>query len=169
MERRALLIGSGTVFATVLAGCTGSDDSGDDENGGGVDDDGGGGGTDDGNGNGGSTGDVPGFDKDKLDLDEYGLKIDHVKRDGSTVHVEVEATETALAQENLEELLAVVADAIVDPDAFKVAIGSIDVTVVDDAGNAVLSFFVDVEWAVAYVQDELTLEEFTEKVSETAS
>lgn len=191
MERRTLLIGSGVAFATVLAGCTGSDDSDDengdsgtddggtgsdangDDNGTGGDDDGAGGddgngGDDDGNGGGDSIGSVPGFDEDKLELDEFGLRVERVERSGSEIHVDVEATEASLERDNLEKLAETAVGAIDDPDAFKGTISSFEFTVVDDAGNTLLSFFIDVEWAVAYLKDELSIEEFADRVDETA-
>ncbi len=167
MERRSLLIGSGVVFATVLAGCTGDDEPDDDDREPGVED---GDSDDDGTdgGDGESIDDVPGFDENELNLDEHGLKIDRVKRDGTEIHVEVEATEAALAEENLEYILDAVTAAVVDPDAFKGTISTVELTVLDDAGNTIVSFFVDVAWVVDYVHGELSEDELTERVSETA-
>ena len=94
MERRKLLIGSGTAFVTALAGCVGSedDDGGDDDTE-----------TDD-------TGehsdeheddehedeydedaydDVPGFDAEELSIDSESVHVDRVTRDDAVVSVHV--------------------------------------------------------------------------------
>ncbi|WP_050051384.1 hypothetical protein [Halostagnicola sp. A56] len=91
MERRKILLGSGAVFATALAGCSENtseenDDGGDDGDDNSLDD-----GTDDSNDTDSSDDDsgeddgpdeIPGFDKDKLDLEHSEVTIEHVKRDG---------------------------------------------------------------------------------------
>ena len=174
MERRALLIGSGAAFATVLAGCTGSENGDDDGGGNGVgvtdgDDDGTDGGTDDGTGNGDAIEDVPGFDESELDLDEYGLTIHRVKRDGSDLHVEVEATVTTLDEEHLDRLIDALAAAVVDVDSLKGTISTIEVAVVDEDGVTIVSFYANVAWIVDYLEGELTEDELSEKVSDTVN
>ena len=168
MERRALLIGSGAAFATVLAGCTGSENGDDDGgNGAGVTDGDGDDGTDDGTGSGDAVEDVPGFDESELDLDEHGLRIDRVKRDGSKLHVEIEAKVSALDEENLDRLIEALAAAVVDVDSLKGTISTIEVAVVDEDGVTIVSFYANVKWIVDYLEGELTEDELTEKVSDT--
>lgn len=172
MERRALLIGSGAAFATVLAGCTGSENGDDDGGGNGVgvtddDDDGTDDGTGDGTGNGDAIEDVPGFDESELDLDEHGLTIHRVKRDGSDLHVEVEANVSTLDEEDLDRLIDALAAAVVDVESLKGTISTIEVAVVDEDGLTIVSFYANVEWIVDYLDGELTEDELTEKVRGT--
>lgn len=157
MERRKLLLGSGVALATALAGCTGSGDTGDDEE------------PDDGKTD--ATTDVPGFDLDDVDLEDHGVTVETVDKDGSEVNIEIRAktTDHERLHEAVVKLGTVLEDAIDDPEAFVAAIDRINVTLLDDEKDPVLSFFVDVEWAIDFIEDELTDEEFVEKVTETTA
>lgn len=165
MERRKLLLGSGVALATALAGCTGSGGNGDDEEpDDGKNDDGKNDGTD-------GTDDVPGLDLDGVDLEEHGVTIETVDKDGKEVSVEIRAktTDHERLHETVVKLGKILEDAIDDPEAFVAAIDRINVTLLDDEKNPVLSFFVDVEWAIDFIENELTDEEFVEKVTETTA
>ncbi|WP_254768048.1 hypothetical protein [Salinilacihabitans rarus] len=170
MERRKILLGSGAVFATVLAGCSSAD--GDEENDG---DDGGDGTTGDGgdgttgDGGDGSDHDIPGFTEKELSLEEHHVEVKRVKRDGNAVEVVVSTT--ILSEEELEaeleELSTAIAEAIEDPDAFVNAIDVVYGTIIDADGNELATFHVEVAWAIAYLNGEMTAEEFANRVLET--
>ncbi|GAB7019539.1 hypothetical protein JCM18750_24000 [Halostagnicola bangensis] len=181
MERRKILLGSGAVFATALAGCsdsTSEENGGDDDDGGDGSGDDGDNGIDDSNGNESDddsddeeSDEVPGFDKDKIDLGHTDVKVDDIKRDG--YHVDVEVTlEDTLSQDELyavvEELGIVAAEAIDDPETFVESVETIEFTIFNMDGNTVLSFYVDVAWAVAFVQNNMSEEEFKHKALATA-
>ncbi|MBZ6494305.1 hypothetical protein [Natrinema longum] len=170
MERRKILLGSGAALATVLAGCS-SDETGDDSDpndddeslndDGGDDTDG----TDDGD----DEPEVPGLDRDKLKFDSDKLSIKDVNKDGDEVDIVATTTTTdpeTLAAE-LESLGETIAAAITDPDAFKAAIKSVT-WVLENDGAKVMSFYVDVQWAIAYINDEMSEDEFVETVLETS-
>ncbi|AHG00225.1 hypothetical protein HALLA_16875 [Halostagnicola larsenii XH-48] len=182
MERRKILLGSGAVFATVLAGC--SDDASEENDNNSSDDDGSG---DDGlNDSDGNESDddssddsdeddgpdeVPGFNKDKVDLEHTDVTVEHVKRDG--YHVDIEATLKKTPKQNelekiIEELGIVAAEAIEDPEAFLEAIETLEFTLLNKDGDTVLSFYIDVAWAVAYIRNNMSSEEFVHKTLATA-
>ncbi|SFS44219.1 hypothetical protein [Halostagnicola kamekurae] len=183
MERRKILLGSGAVFATVLAGCSENtsdeNDDGDDGDDNSLDD-----GTDDSNGddsnddnsseddsNDEGPDEIPGFNKDKLDLEHSEVTIEHVKRDGYHVDVEAKLEKTPKRDELdaiIEELGIVAAEAIEDPEAFLESIESIEFTLLNKDGDTVLGFYVDVAWAVAYIRNNMSAEEFAHKAMATA-
>lgn len=185
MERRKILLGSGAVFATVLAGCSENtseenDDGGDDGDDNSLDD-----GTDDSNDDNSSDDnsseddsgeddgpdEIPGFNKDKLDLEHSEVTIEHVKRDGYDIDIEARLEKTPKRDELdaiIEELGIVAAESIEDPEAFLESIESIEFTLLNKDGDTVLSFYVDVAWAVAYIRNNMSAEEFTHKAMATA-
>ncbi|WP_082146729.1 hypothetical protein [Halostagnicola sp. A56] len=113
---------------------------------------------------------IPGFDKDKLDLEHSEVTIEHVKRDGYHVDVEAKLEKTPKRDELdaiIEELGIVAAEAIEDPEAFLESIESIEFTLLNKNGDTVLSFYVDVAWAVAYIRNNMSAEEFTHKAMAT--
>ncbi|SEH16468.1 hypothetical protein SAMN04487967_2646 [Natronorubrum sediminis] len=168
MERRKILLGSGAALATALAGCSetsgGSDDDSSDD--GGSDD----GGSDNGDDNGSNgTDDVPGFDGSKLDIDSDALSISSIEKKDDTVQVLVE-TDLTDYQELIDELKPLAGkhdDAIDDIEAFIAEVDTIE-WIAEHDGAKVVSLFVDVEWVVSFLEDELSEEEFGEKVKETA-
>ena len=105
MERRKILLGSGTALATVLAGCssdeTGSDSNDNDESTDGETGD---------NGDSSDETDVPGLDRDKLKLDSEKITIKDVSKDGDTVDIVATTTttdpETLAAALDVEESVA---------------------------------------------------------------
>jgi len=164
MERRKILLGSGAALATVLAGCssdeTGSDsESNDDEP---LDDDNGE------NGDNTDESDVPGLDRDKLELDSEKISIKDVNKDGD--EVDIVATTTTTDPETLttelQSLGETVAAAITDPEAFKAEINSVS-WVLEKDGAMVMSFYIDVQWAIAYINDEMSDDEFVQTVLDT--
>lgn len=197
MERRQILLGSGAVLATVLAGCseTASDDGDDDGTGSGVDDatSGNDDGTDDSSGgSGGDSGsddsggddgaddasekyegdEIPGIDLEKLEVRKQDVVLDRIVREKRVLYVEVTAKripkdEKELA-EMLERLSGDVSKAITSPKKFKNEIDKIVWTVYDKDGEAVKSFYVLVEWLVKYLDGKLTDEELLALILETA-
>jgi len=168
MERRKILLGSGAALATVLAGCS-SDETGSDPesngNGGDSPDDSTGDDTDGSDGNAA----LPGLDRDKLELDSEKISIEDVTKDGDTVDIVATTTTTDLEtlQTELQSLGHSMSGAITDPQAFKAAINSVTWKL-DHDGTVVMSFYIDVQWAIAYINDEMGEDEFVQKVLDTA-
>ena len=163
MERRKILLGSGAALATVLAGCssdeTGSDSNDNDESTDGETGD---------NGDSSDETDVPGLDRDKLKLDSEKITIKDVSKDGDTVDIVATTTTTdpeTLAAE-LQSLGQTVSAAITDPGAFKAEINSVS-WVLENDGAMVMSFYIDVQWAIAYINGEMGDDEFVQTVLET--
>ncbi|SER11429.1 hypothetical protein [Natrinema salaciae] len=173
MERRKILLGSGAALATVLAGCS-SDETGDDSESNNDGDD-----NDDeslgGNGNGDTNETetdtkpkVPGLDSDKLTLDSDKISIKDVNKDGDEVDVVATTTTTdpERLRTELESLGRALAAAITDREKFKAEIKSVT-WVLESDGAKVMSFYVDVQWAIAFINDEMSEDEFIETVLDT--
>ncbi|ELY53642.1 hypothetical protein [Natronolimnohabitans innermongolicus] len=176
MERRKILLGSGAALATALAGCSGSEGSGDDDSDDETksitgsetesDDDGGNG---DENGDESAAGDVPGFDESAFALESETLTVESIDRDGETVDIVAES-ETTNYEELLDELGSFVDDidaAVVDADAFEDEVETL-AWVVDHDGMKVVSFDVDVEWLINYRNGDRSRDEVASNVRETA-
>ncbi|SFB80098.1 hypothetical protein SAMN05444422_10283 [Halobiforma haloterrestris] len=176
MERRKILLGSGAALATVLAGCSSTetgdenpddgDDGMDDDNGDdGYDDNG-----DDGNdGNDGDDGDdgdddVPGFDDD-MDSESDVMTVMEVDREDDRLYVvtQTETTDPEVLSQELETVAHDIADAVTDPDSFKAEISTVE-WVLEYEGSHVLAVLVDVEWVVDYIKNELSEDEYIQKV-----
>ncbi|QLK27359.1 hypothetical protein HYG81_07085 [Natrinema zhouii] len=170
MERRKILLGSGAALATVLAGCS-SDETGDESN---SNDDGDESLSDDGNdGTDGTDGtddkpDIPGLDHDKLKIDSEKISIKDVNKDGDKVDIVATTTTTDpdVLMAELESLASNIESAISDPEAFVAAVKSVT-WVLESDGAKVMSFYVDVQWALAYINDEMDEDEFIGRVLET--
>lgn len=168
MERRKILLGSGAALATVLAGCSSNEtDSGPDSN---DDNDG----SPNGNGNGDGTdsedkADVPGLDRDKLKLESDKISIKDINKDDDEIDIVATTTTTdpeTLSAE-LQSLGETVSAAITDPEAFKAEINSVT-WVLEKNGTMVMSFYIDVQWAIAYINGEMSEDEFVQTVLDTA-
>lgn len=181
MERRKILLGSGAVFATVLAGCsddTSEETDNNDDDGSGDDNDLNDSDNSDDNSSDDDSSDeddgpdeVPGFNKDKIKLDHTDVTVEHVKRDGYHVDIEARLEKTPKEDELdaiIEELGIVAAEAIEDPEAFLESIESIEFALLNKDGDTVLSFYIDVAWAVAYIRNNMSSEEFVHKAMATA-
>ncbi|MCW8172165.1 hypothetical protein [Natrialba swarupiae] len=162
MERRKILLGSGAVLATVLAGCSSSEtdeETGDDSSFGDDDDDGYEGDDDD-----GDDGEVPGFDGD-VETDSDKVAVTDVTHDSGTVSVDVE-TDTTDTDELYKELEVVghdLAYAVTDPDRFKRDVEIIELYIEHD-GAHVLGLIVDVQWLLDYLEDEISRKELKDKI-----
>lgn len=188
MERRKILLGSGATFAATLAGCIGlTSDDGDAEPG---DDDsgdtasgssGGDTGSDSGGDDTGSESDgdddgdehvtIPGLEDD-LGLEEYDVKVTHATYDGNDVDVGLklekhpdDVTEKPL-RKHAEKFASAVGDSIEDRDHLEKDVETITFAVYDLEGELVLKLFLNVGWLLAYVDDELDLEELVDKMLE---
>lgn len=167
MERRKILLGSGAALATVLAGCS-SDETGDDSESNDDDDeslnDG-----DDGSDETDDKNEIPGLDRDKLKVDSDKLSIKDVNKDDDTVDVVVTTTTTdpEMLRAELQSLGETIAAAITDPEAFASEVNSVT-WVLESDGAKVMSFYVDVQWALAYINDEMSEDEFVETVLATS-
>lgn len=170
MERRKILLGSGAALATVLAGCS-SDETGDesgpndDDSDEPLNDDNN---NDDTNETDGET-DVPGLDHDKLKLDSDKLSIEDVNKNGKEVDVVATTTTTDpdMLKKELHSLAETIAAAITDAEKFKAEVNSVT-WILEQDGTQVMSFYVDVQWALKYINDEMSEDEFIETVLDTA-
>ncbi|QCS41542.1 hypothetical protein [Natrinema versiforme] len=168
MERRKILLGSGAALATVLAGCS-SDETGDDSESNDDDDESlNNDGSDDTNETDDKT-DIPGLDRDKMKVDSDKLSIKDVNKDADTVDVVATTTTTdpETLRAELQSLGETVAAAITDPEAFATEVNSVT-WVLESDGAKVMSFYVDVQWALAYINDEMSEDEFVETVLATS-
>ncbi|WP_226480467.1 hypothetical protein [Natrinema amylolyticum] len=171
MERRKILLGSGAALATVLAGC--SSDETDDDSESDTDDseplnDDGGGDTDDTDDTDDKTA-IPGLDRDKLKIDSDKLSIKDVNKDDDEIDVVATTTTTdpETLQAELESLGETIAAAITDSEKFAAEINSVT-WVLEQDGAKVMSFYVDVQWALAYINDEMSEDEFVETILATS-
>ncbi|MDF9744433.1 hypothetical protein [Natrinema salsiterrestre] len=173
MERRKILLGSGAALATVLAGCS-SDETGDESGPNGDDSDeslNDNDNTDD-NGDTNETdgdADVPGLDRDKLKLDSDKMSVEDVNKNGKEVDVVATTTTTDpdTLKKELHSLAETIAAAITDAEKFKAEVDSVT-WVLEQDGTQVMSFYVDVQWALEYINDEMSEDEFIETVLDTA-
>ena len=196
MQRRTLLVGTGTAFVAVLAGCTGADDDPDDD----ADDrddsddhdDADGGDSDDGDDSDhdGSDGDdsdhddsdgddsdydgsddhddVPGFDTGRFEslLEEHGISVDSYHYDGEELVLEFSASGETDVEGVLEVVGKSLAAGVDDPDVLESGVTSIRTTVYDEGGELLVSVAVRIEWAIELAEDEIDVEEFVERVRE---
>ncbi|WP_222920447.1 hypothetical protein [Natrinema sp. SYSU A 869] len=170
MERRKILLGSGAALATVLAGCS-SDETDDDSNPENDDDESL---SDDGGDDTGDTDetddktDIPGLDRDKLKVGSDKMSIKDVNKDGDEIDVVATTTTTdpETLRAELQSLGNTIAAAITDSEKFAANINSVT-WVLEQDGAKVMSFYVDVKWALAYINDEMSEDEFVETVLAT--
>lgn len=178
MERRKILLGSGAALATVIAGCssteTGEENPDDDDSGfdGGTDNDDG---LDDANENDANENDdeeeeesIPGVDGDGLDVSTEHLSVRSIEHKDDTIDlvIHTDATDAEILHKELVLLAEELAAAITDPEAFVDAVSRIE-WVVEHEGSRVLEVFVDVDWLIDYLDDEITREELKQKILAT--
>ncbi|OAQ51149.1 hypothetical protein HTG_18100 [Natrinema mahii] len=168
MERRKILLGSGAALATVLAGCS-SDETGDDES---NDDDdespSNGGNGDNGEPDDENESDIPGMDTDAMKFDSEKVSIKDVNKDGDEVDVVATTTTTdpEVLRSELQSIGETLAASITDPEAFAAEVNSVT-WVLEQDGTMVMSFYVDVQWAIKYINDEIDEDELADLVFET--
>lgn len=187
MNRRTLLLGTGTALATTVAGCgslgadeedgagededadsfeeevDADDETVDDET---VDDEF----VDDEEDDLEDDDRIPGFDAEAFDVDNEALAVEEVNRDGETVTVRAEAD--TLDRDALEDELAEAgwefAGSIDDVEEFADAVSTVDWDV-EYGGSELASFYIESEWIVAYDDGELSESELRDRIAETVS
>ncbi|ELZ08132.1 hypothetical protein C478_18962 [Natrinema thermotolerans DSM 11552] len=172
MERRKILLGSGAALATVLAGCS-SDETGDDDSNDDDDDDGSpsnGGNGDNGEPDDENESDIPGMDTDAMELDSEKISIKDINKDGDEVDVVATTTTTDpdVLRAELQSIGETLAAAITDPEAFAAEVNSVT-WVLEQDGAMVMSFYVDVQWAIKYINDEIDEDELADLVFGTTN
>lgn len=190
MERRQVLLGSGTVLATALAGCAGSNqesdqnggtDSGQKDNGGKNDD------TKDPNHNGdkqekqdpdnkdkknedenNEQTEIPGFNPDDLTIDSDIINLKKITYHEGTlnVHVMVTTTDREKLARALRALPPGFADAIEDANAeeFFAAVENLKLVLYDPEKTKILAVLVNVEWLRECLYGDMTDEELAERI-----
>ncbi|RQG89111.1 hypothetical protein EA462_12115 [Natrarchaeobius halalkaliphilus] len=170
MERRKILLGSGAALATVLAGCSStetgeelSDDTDDDPSDDGASYDDG----DDDYDDGDDHDEIPGFDGG-IETDSDKLTVTEVSRDGDSlgIAVQTEVTDTDELYKELEDVGHDLAYAISDSERFKAEVDVIELYLERD-GAHVVGLFIDVEWALDYLEGEISREELGKKIVDT--
>ncbi|WP_255169016.1 hypothetical protein [Natrononativus amylolyticus] len=185
MERRQILLGSGAVLATVLAGCseTASDDGDDDD--GRTDtgtDDTSRGDDDDGRDRDNDSNDrgreyelddIPGIEKGKIDLQKHDVSIERVGRDGKTLYIDVVVSRKPKNRDEVHDELAKVgeelAKGVTDRKKFGDAIERIELAVYNEYGDMVIGLYIDVKWLIQFIEDEITADELATKALATSS
>lgn len=189
MERRKILLGSGTVIATVLAGCSNIDEQragasesaesdkkdrdgkrGSRENGNGKDEkapdnDDEKKGRDDENEKGE---DVPGFDREKFEIDSDVIQLKKLAYHNHRLDIRVMVTTTdrnVLADE-LRALAPGFERALRDADAeeFFSEVKQIKFTLYDEHKNTVIAVFIDIRWLQEFLDEDMTEEEFATRL-----
>lgn len=196
MDRRKVLIGSGTAIATILAGCTGGEEE--DTNGdNGTDPDpdnetNGDGETEEpGEGNEseepdeGDEGDeedeedeedkeeqeeIPGFDRDNFEIDSDVIKLKELtyRKRKLDIRLMVTTSDRDELREELEALGPAFENAIRDADAdeFFAEVDQLQFTLLDENKDTRVSVFVDIEWLRQFVDDDITSDEFVNELLE---
>ncbi|MFC7225540.1 hypothetical protein ACFQKF_20975 [Halalkalicoccus sp. GCM10025322] len=191
MERRKILLGSGALFATALAGCTGVSSSPDDGT-----TDHPGSDTQDQKGNrdekkksakntddeekksdqddekqehSDESEDIPGFDRDAFEIDSDVIRVKKLAyRDHKLdIRVMVTTTDRDVLAEELRALAPGFERALhntdVDAEKFFAEVEQIKFTLYDEHKNTVFAFFVDIRWLRKFLDDDMTDEEFADR------
>lgn len=164
MDRRSVLLGSGTALALTLAGCMGDGDGGgsDDEpdedvqTGGRTEDD-------DDNGDGGMD-DLPGIDESDLDqLSEY-ITVRKVALNDRTLRIEADVKRDS-KKEAMTELGHGLRKSVTDMQALMEKVDWIEV-VLYDSGEKVFKAKMSIDWMVMLVEDEIDPETLAEELQD---
>lgn len=162
MDRRSVLLGSGTALALTLAGCMDGGGAGDEEpdedvqTGGRTDDD-------DGDGDDGMD-DIPGFDESDLDrLSEY-ISVKKVSLSDRTLRIEADVKRDS-KKEAMTELGHGMQKGITDIDALLEKVDWIEV-VLYDRGEEVFKAKISVDWMVMLIEDEIDPETLAEELQD---
>lgn len=190
MERRQILLGSGAVLATVLAGCSetasedgdddGRTDTGTDDDAPSADD---GDDTDrnrdndtdndsDDRGREYDLDDVPGLDKEKIDLKKHDINLKRISRDGKTLYMDVvvkrKPKDHDEVRDELKKASEEIAKGVSDRKKFRDTIEKIELAVYDEYDELVLALYIDVKWLIQFIEDEITGDELATKALATA-
>lgn len=111
---------------------------------------------------------IPGFDEDAFEFDSAFVSITDVTRDGDElfIHADTQTTDENELYDDLEPLADSFQAAVVDPQAFAAAINTVHLRI-DHYGNTVATFRIEVDWIIAYLNGELTVDELIELILET--
>lgn len=180
MDRRKVLIGSGTAFATILAGCASSsdqesethsddgnadkndtkDDKKDEKN------DDKKGEKDDGKDEKKKKGEIPGFDRDDFHLDSDVIQVKDITYQKQKLDIRVMLM-TDDRDELIEELRALapgLEDAVRDAEVFLAHLEELKFTLLDEDKNRVFAFFLDVAWLREFLNGEMTNDELVDRL-----
>ncbi|WP_254863770.1 hypothetical protein [Halovivax gelatinilyticus] len=167
MDRRSVILGSGTALTIAIAGCMGGDDDGDDDpedvqtGGGNGDDDNG---HDDNGDNGDNGDDLPGIDRDDLDaLAEY-ISIRSIKIDGKTLVISADVHRDH-KKEAMVEMGHGLKTGIKDLEALRARIDWIEVRLYD-GGDRVADGRVNVDWLEELVEGRIDPEVLADLLEE---
>lgn len=193
MERRKILLGSGTVLATVLAGCgSNTDTSGESPSTGG---NGEGGGKKDENkeksdSDTGNKSDekpddkpddtddgkkkktpIPGFDREAFKFESEIIEIKELtyRKRKLEVRVMIKTDDQDELIEELRELAPALRRAITDATEFLTAIEEVTFSLYDEHKNRVVGFFVDVAWLREFLRGTMSEDELIERARGTMS
>lgn len=189
MERRKVLLSSGSVIAIALAGCTsassdqkgGTDDTteSDHRDKKGTQDDKKDSANNDKDENdeeepdhgdeNEEQQDIPGFDRDEFDIDSDVIRVKKLAYQDHRLDIRVMVTTTD--REVLAEELRALApgferairDADVDAEEFFAEVQQIKFTLYDEHKNTVFAIFVDIQWLREFLDDDMTDEEFADR------
>lgn len=190
MERRKILLGSGTVLATALAGCAGVDqnggtddpesDNGDDTNNGDRPEDSpkspkdgeGDPNQDNGDKDNGDKPDeqtdIPGFNRDDFNIDSDVIKLKYVEYHDHvlSIHVMLRTTDREILVEELRTLAPGFANAVEDAnsDEFFDAVKKVKLVLYDPEKTKLLAVFVNVEWLRECLYGDMSNEELAERI-----
>lgn len=113
--------------------------------------------------------DIPGFDRDEFDIDSDVIRVKKLAYQDHRLDIRVMVTTTD--REVLAEELRALApgferairDADVDAEEFFAEVQQIKFTLYDEHKNTVFAIFVDIQWLQAFLDDEMTDEEFADR------
>lgn len=163
MDRRSVLLGSGTALALTLAGCMGDGDGGSDDEpdedvqtGGRTDDD-------DDNGDDGMD-DIPGIDESDLDqLAEY-ITVRKITLNDRTLRIEAEVKRDS-KKEAMTELGRGMRKSITDIEALMENVDWIEI-VLYDGGEKVFNAKISIDWMVMLIEDEIDPEDLADELED---
>lgn len=184
MERRKVLLGSGTAIATILAGCASEGDEEGEEEETELDPD---------NGENGDEPEepedeeepeepdeedeekedeeqeeIPGFDRENFEIDSDVIEVKELTYRKQKLEVRLMLTTTDRDElvEELEALGPAFEDAIRDADAdeFFAEVEELQFTLLDEDKNTRISIFVDIGWLRQFVDDDITSDEFIDEM-----
>lgn len=156
MDRRSVLIGSGTALALTIAGCMedgngGGDEPADDVQTGGENDGNDDGSNDDGDG-------LPGIDESDLDdLSEY-ITVTEVTLEDRTLRIVAEVTKDS-KEKGMADLGHGLKKGIKDVDALREKVDWLEL-VLYDGEEKVFTATIDIDWIVKLVEDEIDIDAF---------
>ncbi|MFC6905833.1 hypothetical protein [Halalkalicoccus tibetensis] len=184
MERRKVLLGSGTAIATILAGCASEGDEEGEEEETELDPD---------NGENGDEPEepedeeepeepdeedeededeeqeeIPGFDRENFEIDSDVIEVKELtyRKQKLEVRLMLSTTDRDELVEELEALGPAFEDAIRDADAdeFFAEVEELQFTLLDEDKNTRISIFVDIGWLRQFVDDDITSDEFIDEM-----